>query len=189
MPVALALIATALLGLFPKQAQDFIARARKAAGAIFGPPAPAAVKWTAALVLNTAQQFRQRYGLNIDPVMIAAMVQIESTYNPAASRYEKHIDDTSYGLMQVLLKTAQWLYDDLGYRAFPRPTATNMMDGYTSIYYGAAYVDYLSKYRGKRRNEQWIVESYNGGPANSNADTQRHYAKYMAAKAQIIGSV
>src|SRR3989344_5199894 len=47
---------------------------------------------------------------NVQPSMddyIDTIIQIESGGNPNASRYEAHIDDTSYGLGQLLTKTAK----------------------------------------------------------------------------------
>lgn len=150
---------------------------------VFGPPKP----WNADRVLNEAAELRNRYGLNVSPLMIAAMAQIESSYNPKAQRHEAHLGDSSWGLMQTLLGTAQWLYDDMGYRDFGRPSEKTLTDGRTSLYFGMAYVDWLSRYKGIQRSEQWIVESYNGGPNNSNAQTRNHWAKYQRAKAQIMG--
>lgn len=149
----------------------------------FGPPKP----WTTRRVLDAAAQLRSRYNLNADPIMVAAMAQIESTNNQFAERYEAHLNDSSYGLMQTMLKTAQWLYDDMGYRGYSRPTAQSLTDGMTSLYFGMAYINWLSRYNGSPRSENWIVESYNGGPGNSNAQTRNHWNKYQAAKAQIQG--
>jgi soluble lytic murein transglycosylase-like protein len=121
----------------------------------------------------------------VSPCMVAAMVQIESGGNPLAVRPEVHLGDASVGLMQTLVRTAQWLWDDMGYRARPRPTAVTLLVGDVSLYFGAAYIHYLSRYAGVARNERWIVESYNGGPGKSNAQTARHFVKYQAARAAL----
>lgn len=173
--------------LFPKQAQTSVAKitaaVKKTTGEVFGPMAPPNF-WYAEKVVRVARDFAIRYGLNAEPEMIAAMVKIESNFNPKAYRFERHLNDASYGLMQTMLKTAQWMYD-IGYKAYARPTGTDLYDGNISIYFGMAYVDYLSKYKKKSRDEKWIVESYNGGPGNSNSGTQNHLRKYYAAKSEI----
>ena len=121
----------------------------------------------------------------VDPQMIVAMAKIESSFNPTAYRYEKHIDDASIGLMQTLVKTAQWLYDDMGYKSFGRPSETDLYDPKTSLYFGMAYVNYLQNWKGRARSESWIVQSYNGGPNNSNHQTRNHWNKYQKAKREL----
>lgn len=138
-------------------------------------------------VYNRARLIVDRYNLNADPVMIAAMAKIESSYNPNAVRVETHINDVSIGLMQTLVSTAQWLARDFPkYSAKGIPSDQDLLDPETSLYFGAAYIDYLSRWRGVPRDEGWIVESYNGGPNNSNAQTRNHYRKYLRAKEEII---
>ncbi|RKQ73112.1 transglycosylase SLT domain-containing protein [Oceanibaculum indicum] len=137
-----------------------------------------------ALAVETVNRY---FGGRIDPMILAAMAKIESGNNPLALRFEPHLPDYSVGLMQTLVGTAQWLWRDMGYRALPEPDAASLTDAATSMYFGAAYVDWLSNYRGVRRSEQWIVESYNGGPGNSNSQTRNHWQKYLAAKAALGG--
>ncbi len=121
----------------------------------------------------------------VSPCMIRAMVEIESGGNPLAIRPEISIGDVSVGLMQTLVGTARWLWQDMGYRAYPKPDAASLLDGATSIYFGGAYIHYLSRYGRKARSEHWIVESYNGGPGQTNAQTRHHLAKYLTAKQRI----
>ena len=46
-----------------------------------------------------------KYG--VDPNFVKATIKQESNWDVNASRYEQHLGDTSWGLMQVLLKTAK----------------------------------------------------------------------------------
>lgn len=180
----LGLIAAGLFALlFPKQTQAGIFSAQKTVAKTFGPFTPAD-HWYANKVKAVASEYVITHRLNVSPVMIAAMVQIESSFNPKAYRYEPHLREASYGLMQTLISTAQWMWDS-GYRAFPRPSGTDLYDGRKSLYFGMAYVDYLSLYKKRIRDERFIVESYNGGPGNSNAQTKTHYAKYLKAKTEV----
>src|SRR3989344_9160468 len=58
---------------------------------------------------NTTQNLQVQPRQTIDEHVIQAVIQIESNGNPNAQRYEAHIDDTSYGLMQILTGTAREL--------------------------------------------------------------------------------
>lgn len=188
LPAAFGIGAFVLFVFFPKQTNAGLVTAAgtiKNLGAAFGPViGMGSGVWNAASVRLTASKLRTLHGLNADPLMVAAMVSIESNYKAGAKRYEAHLNDSSYGLMQTMLKTAQWLHG-LGYKGKDFPTAKTLIDGETSIYFGMAYIDYLASYKKKSRDEQWIVESYNGGPGNSNAQTRNHYAKYLAAKTRV----
>ena len=45
----------------------------------------------------------------LDPAMVMTICEIESSWRFEAYREEPRIQDASYGVMQVLFKTAQWL--------------------------------------------------------------------------------
>ena len=136
-------------------------------------------------VFKIADQIRKRYYVGVSPLMLTAMAKIESAFRPGALRYETHLGDASIGLMQTLYRTARWLHDDLGYQAYQLASSDDLMDPQTSVYFGGAYVDWLSTWRGVQRAEQWVVMSYNGGPNADNSQTRNHWAKYQAAKAQL----
>ena len=120
---------------------------------------------------------------NVDPAMIVRIAWIESGFNPSAVRFEPAIGDASSGLMQTLVGTARWLAQDMGYTAFGAPTMDALIRSpQMSIYFGAAYLDYLSRYAGRSRGEEWIVRSYNGGPGHSQGATDNYWRKYLAAK-------
>jgi hypothetical protein len=118
--------------------------------------------------------------------MVTVVASIESDFNPNAVRNEPRLNDASTGLMQTLVTTAQWLWDDMGYRAKSRPTAASLLEPENSIYFGAAYLDYLTRYRGKLQTEQFVIESYNGGPGNSNSQTRQYWQKYLKRKGEIL---
>lgn len=137
-----------------------------------------------------AQQITAKHNLNASACMVAAMSMVESGdyrdmsagVNTLATRNEPHIGDKSIGVMQTLYGTAKWLADEMGYNAYGSPSVADLYNPEVSVYFGAAYIDWLSHYRGLERSERWIVESYNGGPNASNAQTQNHFAKYSQAK-------
>lgn len=122
------------------------------------------------------------FDLNVSPKMIVRIAWIESGFNPSALRFEVRLGDASAGLMQTLLSTAKWLARDMGYSAFGLPTLDSLLQAQTSIYFGAAYLEYLSRWRGERRSEEWIVRSYNGGPGHSRDATDEYWRRYLNAK-------
>lgn len=136
-----------------------------------------------ATVEAMAARNNSAYGWSVSPRLVAAIAKVESDYNPLAIRFEPYVPhvggpDFSVGLMQTLVSTAEWLHDGMGYRGKPRPTRESLMDAETSLYYGQAYLHYLSRYGGRARDTDWIIQSYNAGPGNAQA---AYLAKVKAA--------
>lgn len=126
---------------------------------------------------------RTHFGNRIDPAMVTAMIEIESGFRPKAYRYEAHLKDASYGLMQVLSKTARWLHDDLRYRGYSFASGEDLSTPAVGVYFGCAFIDWLRKHSFSDGTEDWIVMAYNGGPGNvGKFTTPNHLAKYKAAK-------
>ena len=93
---------------------------------------------------------------------VAAVVQVESSGNPDAYRYEAALGESSIGLMQTLYSTAV----DRGYTGGP----AGLLDPATSLYYGMAQLkwsfDYLSGRLARTPTlDEWIG-SYNAGVGN-----------------------
>ncbi|XP_047335294.1 uncharacterized protein LOC124938821 [Impatiens glandulifera] len=72
------------------------------------------------------------------------------------------------GIMGVDYPTACWLYKDLGYKAYRVECADDMTKPFVSVYFGAAYMVWLSLYGGRERSPQFVVQAYIGGPKNVN---------------------
>lgn len=132
-----------------------------------------------------AKETLRKHGFETGGVDLLAIAYIESSFNPTASRYEAHIRDASIGIMQTLGETARWLASEMGYTAYGVPDMEDLMKPEISMYFGAAFIDWLSRYYGVKRSEKWIVESYNGGPGNSNNQTRAYYQKYLRAKQKL----
>lgn len=143
-----------------------------------------------------AKRITQTYFPFVDWRMLVTMCAIESSFQPSAQRKEYNargeVRDISYGLMQVLISTAAWIYKDLGRRSYGAASVANLTKPETSIYYGAAYVNWLRTWKGARRSEEWIVRAYNGGPgwassATAQSMTLNHWTKYRKQKAAFYG--
>lgn len=125
------------------------------------------------------------YGFLVGDKTLTAMAYIESSYKPAAVRHERRRDgsiwDSSYGLMQTLVGTAQDMWSK-GYKAFDFPTSETLTTPLVSMYFGAAYVDWLMK-NYPNHDLEWYVRAYNGGPGwerttNGPTNTANHFAKF-----------
>jgi len=66
--------------------------------------------WPLSKVLRW-KDLAQKYGdqFHVDPALVLAIIHVESNGIPNAYRWERHLNDASRGLMQVLYRTAQKL--------------------------------------------------------------------------------
>lgn len=101
----------------------------------------------------------------VPPVLIKAVIGTESSFNPKAFREEKLPDgtiwDTSYGLMQLLFRTAVAL-------GFPddRSRYMELMDPAINIHYGTKLLKQLISRYGF--NPKDIYAAYNAGSVRKN---------------------
>ncbi|XP_027343816.1 uncharacterized protein LOC113856266 [Abrus precatorius] len=72
------------------------------------------------------------------------------------------------GIMGIDYSTASWLYFDLGSKAYELESVDDLNNPFVSMYFGAAYVAWLSEYEGRERNPEFFVEAYFVGPKNVN---------------------
>ena len=93
---------------------------------------------------------------NLDPLLIIALIQVESTFNPYAQSHKG-----AKGLMQLLPDTARYINKKTGQGM---PENSNLFDTETNITLGTAYMEYLlNKTKG---NLEYALAAYNMGPAN-----------------------
>lgn len=144
-------------------------------------------------VYNLALKVRADYNLLPSAKLITTIATIESgdhrnpnRHDRLGKRYEPHINDTSYGIMQTLYRDcAKWLYDVKGYRGRKLGSPERLYSPLTSIYFGAAYIDWLMRAYGG--TEEQIARRYNGGPRGEKvAQTAAYWEKYKIAKANLI---
>ncbi|KAB5544481.1 hypothetical protein DKX38_012593 [Salix brachista] len=57
---------------------------------------------------------------------------------------------------------------ELGYRAYRVDSVDDMTKPFVSMYFGAAYLAWLSEYEGRERTPQFVVPAYLSGPKNVN---------------------
>ncbi|KAG8069887.1 hypothetical protein GUJ93_ZPchr0006g44913 [Zizania palustris] len=86
------------------------------------------------------------------------------------------------GLMGIDYPTAAWLYRDCGYRAYIVNSVDDLYNPFASMYFGAAYLGWLSQYEGRERSHEFIVQAYLGGPENVNLqETGPFWNKFLEA--------
>ena len=108
------------------------------------------------------------------PTMLA-MLATESGTNPRAERYEKHLDDWSFGAAQTLTSTAHAMARSLPIvapaRPYPRDHSTEqawrefLFDPRHSILLGAAVIAYQSDHWGYLDDPVLAYAAYNSGHA------------------------
>ena len=117
-------------------------------------------------------------------IWTAAMMHQESRGKPGAKSHAN-----ARGLMQVIPSTAQQMWN-AGNRKFSADPA-NLYDPRASIYFGTAYLQYLS---GIRSDRDWMTRAYNAGPGGQRKDgtwpretvdylakVKQHYARFTAS--------
>ncbi|KAB5547961.1 hypothetical protein DKX38_011367 [Salix brachista] len=137
--------------------------------------------------------------------MICAIAELESDRQPLSTKwYGKKTKETTLGIMQILPKTAEWLVRDLGYRAYEvEGNPENLYRPFVSVYFGAAYLKWLSNFEEKKvinqrelvqltiylatnnlvRSEEFIVRAYNGGPKKAtHKSTLTYWKRYLSVK-------
>lgn len=107
----------------------------------------------------------------VEPALIKAFIQVESNWDVNASRYEPHLKDSSWGLMQVLLKTAKWMLGD------DTLTISKLVTPKVNIEAGTKYIKYqLNKYGG---NVKDAIAAYNAGKVRKLQDGSYKNQKYV----------
>jgi soluble lytic murein transglycosylase-like protein len=96
--------------------------------------------------------------------LIKAVIMTESSFNPNAYRAEPAIKDGSYGLMQILFRTAV----GLGFPNEPN-RANELFDPQVNINYGTAFLAQLQK---RYSTPGDLYAAYNSGAVRKNAAGQ-----------------
>lgn len=90
---------------------------------------------------------------NVDPLLVAAVIRVESKFNPEAVSRKGAI-----GLMQIMPSTAEWIAGQLGVSDFSEEM---LFDADLNIRFGSWYLSNLSdEFDGRL---EVVIASYNGG--------------------------
>lgn len=97
--------------------------------------------------------------------VLKGFVALESAFDAKAYRYEAHINDASYGLAQILVRTAR----GVGFQGEP----AELFDPYKSVLYGGKFIRQLAK---KYSNVLDLIAAYNMGYPRKIRETTQHIA-------------
>lgn len=116
-------------------------------------------------IIDAVMKASKQYG--IEPALILAHMKRESDFSPFAIRIEPQINDASVGLMQVLVKTAQWQMNDTSI------TREQLYDIQFNVNVGTKYIAYnMKRYNGSANetNLKKAIAAYNAGSARYKND-------------------
>ncbi|CAN6457310.1 unnamed protein product [Victoria cruziana] len=127
---------------------------------------------------------RRHFSSHIDTDMICAVSEIGSGRQPLAESCDRKTKSVSIGLMRILPDTAEWIFKDLGYRAYDIEGKPDMLyRPFVNVYIGAAYLNWLSGYNGKERSEEFVVRAFMGGLKKaSHKSTSGYWKRYLSVK-------
>ncbi|GAU30101.1 hypothetical protein TSUD_55850 [Trifolium subterraneum] len=109
---------------------------------------------------------------NVKPTVICAIGEVISM------RYVHGVGPRT-GIMGIDYSTAYWLHSEMGFRAYKLDIIDDLTNPFVSMYFGAAYVTWLSEYEGRDRTPQFFVQAYFVGPKNVNPqDASTLWLKY-----------
>ncbi|KAI0495598.1 hypothetical protein KFK09_021900 [Dendrobium nobile] len=127
------------------------------------------VKAVAEIIVS--RYFKER----LQPTTLAAVAEIRSL------RFVNGLGSHT-GLMGIDYPTAFWMYRDLGFRSYEVNSVEDLYNPFVSIYFGAAYYTWLSKFEGRERSQEFVVQAYMGGPENVNLqETGPFWKKFQEA--------
>ncbi|KAJ4980474.1 hypothetical protein NE237_031311 [Protea cynaroides] len=127
---------------------------------------------------------RRHFHSQVDPDMICAISELQSDRQLLTTRYNKKTKETVFGIMQLSQKTAEWLVREMGYRQYEiEGDATLLYRPFISVYFGAAYLMWLSHYDDTLRSEEFVVRAYKGGTKKAKHKTTLDYwRRYLSVK-------
>lgn len=127
---------------------------------------------TSTLYRTSNQLFQVSNSMGFDPLLILALVGVESRGDPRAiGRYRSGKESGAVGLMQIKATTAEWVAKKLGHEQYK---AGQLIKAEQNILYGTLYLmDLVQKYESLTLG----VMAYNVGPG-----ALSRYLKYNQSK-------
>ncbi|PKA64083.1 hypothetical protein AXF42_Ash005095 [Apostasia shenzhenica] len=86
--------------------------------------------------------------------------------------------------MQITPSIAGWLARELGYRNYDIEGNPSLLHKpFVNVYFGAAYIKWLSSHDGKQRSEEYVVRAYKGGIKKAtHKSTAVYFERYFSVK-------
>ncbi|XP_073002147.1 uncharacterized protein [Typha latifolia] len=127
---------------------------------------------------------QRHFNSQIDRDMICAIAEIASDRQLLAENYDRKTKQTRIGIMQVTPEIAEWLSREMGYRNYEiEGNPTLLYKPFVNVYFGAAYVKWLSSCDGKERNEEFVIRAYKGGKKKADhKSTAAYFQRYLSVR-------
>lgn len=127
---------------------------------------------------------RRHFGSQILPDMLCAIAELASDRQLLATKYDKKTKQTTVGIMQLLPATVDWLIRDSGYRVYGGEGNPDILyRPFVSVYFGAAYLKWLSNFQQQERSEEFVVRAYKGGTKKAtHKSTLQYWKQYLSVK-------
>ncbi|WOL12271.1 hypothetical protein Cni_G21037 [Canna indica] len=127
---------------------------------------------------------RQHFNSQIEPDMICAIAEIASGRQLLAECYDRKTKQSRIGIMQIAPEIAEWLVRDMGYRKYEvEGNPAMLFKPFVNVYFGAAYIKWLSSCDGKERTEEFVIRAYNGGIKKANhKSTVDYFRRYLSIR-------
>ncbi|PPS16301.1 hypothetical protein GOBAR_AA04283 [Gossypium barbadense] len=120
--------------------------------------------------------------------MICAIAELESNRQPLATGYDKKTNLITIGVMQVAPKVAEWIVREEDYLLFPVKEDPDILyKPFVNVYFGAAYLRWLSNFDGKIRTEEFVVRAYSGGTKKVNHKSTPAILEALSSKFELLG--
>ncbi|PON49555.1 Transglycosylase SLT domain [Parasponia andersonii] len=116
--------------------------------------------------------------------MICAIAELESDRQPLSTRFDRKSKDTTLGIMQLSPKTVEWLYRELHYQSYDVEGNPELLfRPFVSIYFGAAYLNWLSNFEQQEKSEEFVVRAFKGGTKKAtHKSTLPYWQRYLSIK-------
>ncbi|XP_028803828.1 uncharacterized protein LOC114758893 [Neltuma alba] len=120
----------------------------------------------------------------IDPAMVCAIAELESDRLLLVTRSEGKSKQRRFGLMQLMPNDSEWLISELGYSSYLAEGNSDVLyRPFINVYFGAAYIKWLSNFEDTERSEEFMVRAYKGGPKKAtHKSTLPYWKRYLAVK-------
>ncbi|KAJ8459563.1 hypothetical protein OPV22_032489 [Ensete ventricosum] len=120
--------------------------------------------------------------------MICALAEIISDRQLQAEHYDRKTKQTRIGIMQIAPETAEWLVREMGYRNYEiEGISTLLFRPFVNVYFGAAYLKWLSYCDGKERTEEFVIRAYRGGIKKAtHKSTADFFQRYLSIKQSLL---
>ncbi|XP_020100746.1 uncharacterized protein LOC109718756 isoform X1 [Ananas comosus] len=131
---------------------------------------------------------QRHFNSQLDPDMLCAVAEIASNRILLIENYDKKKKERTAGLMQIAPEVAEWLAREMGYRNYEVEGDPMLLyKPFVNVYFGAAYIKWLSSSDGKERSEEFVIRAYRGGIKKAtHKSTADYFQRYLSVRDSLL---